>query len=142
MFKAKKVALAAFTAVALVGCGGGDGDADTVPPQLDVDIAQGAPIAGEAVTFIFTFNEDVVGFDAKDVQLQGGTRGAFTVVSARAYTLVVSLNEASEVLRVSVAPGAAQDTAGNTYAEGLIYETSVLTQPVERPAEPPAPHLP
>lgn len=30
MFKAKKVALAAFTAVALMGCGGGDGDADTI----------------------------------------------------------------------------------------------------------------
>lgn len=140
MFKAKNAMLAACVAVVLAACGGGDNATatDTVAPKLDIRMTTGAPIAGETVTFTFSFDENVTGFDASDVQLKGGEKGAFTAVSAQVYTLVVTVFSANEALRLSVAPNAAQDTAGNAYAEGLIWESNVI-QPVERSPSAPGP---
>lgn len=42
------------------------------------------------VTFSFQFNYDVTGFDASDVAVSNGTKGTFTAVDARNYTLVVT----------------------------------------------------
>jgi len=76
----------------LAACGGGDPvvPPDTTAPTVAItDNVTGT--ASGAVTFTFTFSEDVgTSFTAEDVTVAGGTVGAFAKVSATAYTLVVT----------------------------------------------------
>ena len=66
------------------------------------------------VTFTFTFNEPVKGFDAGKIEVNGGTVGKFTEVSPSVYTLVVTPNAgAVGVITVSVGAGAVVDLANN-----------------------------
>jgi hypothetical protein len=88
---------------------------DTTPPTVAItDNVAGATATGD-VTFTFTFSEDVgTSFDANDVTVTGGTKGAFTKSSATVYTLVVSPpGDSTGTIDVSVAAGAFSDLAGN-----------------------------
>jgi Ca2+-binding RTX toxin-like protein len=72
-----------------------------------------AGIATGAVLFTFTFTQDVNGFTADDINLSAGDKGAFTVVSASQYTLLVTppANQ-SGTITVTVAAGAANAVSG------------------------------
>ena len=89
---------------------------DTVVPTVAItdDEAGTAIVAGGDVVYTFTFSEGVTGFDATDVAVTGGTKGAFTAVSATVYTLAVTPNANSTAnITVDVAAGVALDAAGN-----------------------------
>jgi Ca2+-binding RTX toxin-like protein len=89
---------------------------DTTPPSVVISDDEGgvANIAGGDVTYTFTFDEDVTGFDASDVVVANGTKGAFNAVDPQTYTLVVTPDADFEGnMTVDVAGGAAQDIAGN-----------------------------
>lgn len=104
---------------------------DLTAPTLDVSADSVAPTVNQPLRLTFTFNEDVGGFNAGSIQIKGATKGDFLVVNARTYVLVVTPTDASQLLEVSVPPGAAKDLAGNAYAEGLVFETSVLAPPID-----------
>jgi hypothetical protein len=64
------------------------------------------------VTFTFGFSEPVTGFDAGDISISTGTKGAFNSSSASSYTLVVNLPaNTSGNLVVSVAANAGTGTS-------------------------------
>ena len=73
----------------------------------------------EAQTLIFTFDEDVTGFDASDVTVTGGTAGTFTPISATSYTLDVT--GAGGTVTASVAGGAASSVASGTTTAGDTF---------------------
>jgi hypothetical protein len=120
-------------ALTLSACGGAD-PADTVAPTVEItDNVTGSTATG-AVTFTFTFNEDVKdaqssAFTAGDVLVSGGTAGTFTKVSAKVYTLEVSPDtNAVGTISVSVAAAKFDDLAGNpntaTAAKSHNYDTT------------------
>jgi beta-glucanase (GH16 family) len=116
----------ACLAVIVAACGGGGGDAvpsaglaaDSVPPALTIASSAAGTSAGAAITFTFTWTEDVgSSFTADDVSLSGGTAGAFTRLDATRYALVVTPPAGSSgAITVSVAAGRATDLAGNANA--------------------------
>jgi len=90
--------------------------ADTTAPTLVVTDSIAAATTNGLVTFTFAFDEPVTGFDAGDVTVSGGTKGALAGgTDGRTWTMVVSpeVGVASGALAVSVAAGAATDAAGN-----------------------------
>ena len=108
----------ALAVAALVSaCGGGDVEPpqDTVPPTLAITDDVAAATASGAVTFTFTFSEDVgSSFVAEDVLVTGGTAGTLTKVSETVYTLAVTPPaDAAGTLSVSVAAAKFRDLANN-----------------------------
>ena len=70
--------------------------------------------AGGDILFTFTFDTDVTGFTDGDVTVGHGTKGAFTALDARTYTLAVTPDAGFEGnVTVDVAADAAQDSATN-----------------------------
>lgn len=57
-------------------------------PTISFDTA--TPISGRAMTATIDFSRDVSGFATGDVGVTGGAKGAFTRVTARQYTLVIT----------------------------------------------------
>jgi hypothetical protein len=76
------------------------------------------PTANGPVTFTFAFAEPVAGFTAADVNVTGGTVGAFTATSSAVYTLVVTPTpDVAGTISVSVPAGpGVTDLAGNALA--------------------------
>lgn len=84
---------------------------DAMAPS--VTITNDISAAGD-VTFTFTFSEPVSGFNAADVVISAGTKGAFSRVSENVYTLVVTPPTiGSGVITVDVPANAAMDLGGN-----------------------------
>ena len=112
-------ALSMATALVVAACGGGDA---TPPPETQaptINIASNVlGTAVGAVTFTFTFSEDVgSSFTASDVTVSNGTPGSFTKLDALQYTLVVNpAANAAGTLAVGIADGAYSDLVGNTGA--------------------------
>ncbi len=106
--------------------------ADTTPPTLTsiTDTADGT--ATGPVTFTFNWSEPVTGFAAGDVQVTGGTAGAFVQVSPAVYTLQVTPTAATQSGQIvlTVPAGAATDAAGNLSTAGgttQAYDTAAPT---------------
>ncbi|MDP2007775.1 MAG: Ig-like domain-containing protein, partial [Rubrivivax sp.] len=120
----------------LAACGGGDasGPPDTTAPTVAItDNVDGT--ATGAVTFTFTFSEDVgTSFTAEDVTVAGGTAGSFTKVGATVYTMVVTPTaNATGNIAVSVAPAKFRDLALNDNAASVsvtqAYDTTTAPPP-------------
>ncbi len=84
------------------------------------------------VTFTITFDKPISGFVASDVQVTGGTAGAFTAVSPTVYTQVVTPTAATQAgqIVVSIPAGAGTDAAGNPSTAGAAiqaYDTAPPT---------------
>jgi Bacterial Ig-like domain len=94
--------------------------------QIASDVS--APAAAGPVTFTFVFSEDVgVSFEASDVDLTGGTAGAFTRVDGRQATLVATpAPGGAGTLTASVAPGRFSDLAGNENTVGASASVAFL----------------
>ena len=104
-------------ALMLSACGGAD-PADTAAPTVAItDDVTGSTATG-AVTFTFTFNEEVKDFTAEDVTVTGGDKAStVTKVSATVYTLVVTPTTNSEgTISVSIAANKLADMANNQNA--------------------------
>ncbi|MYG63846.1 MAG: hypothetical protein F4158_04630, partial [Synechococcus sp. SB0675_bin_7] len=81
---------------------------DAVAPELTIDGVPGKINSTVSFTVMFTFSEDVTGFDAADVMVDGGAKGAFKSTNASVYTLVVS-PAGDEDVTVTVKAGSATD---------------------------------
>ena len=142
------LAVALATSALVAACGGGDplAPADTVAPTLAISSSAAGTTATGAVTFTFTFSEDVgTSFTAEDVVVTGGTpAGTVTKVDATHYTLVVTPTaNASGTVAVSVAAAKFKDIANNansaTAALDQAYNTVVAaTEPTTAAATPTA----
>ena len=93
-------------------------EVDRTSPTVDVEQAatQADPTNTSPIEFTVTFSEDVTGFAASDVGLSGSagaTTATVTPVSAAEYTVEVSGMIGDGDVVVTVAAGAAVDTAGN-----------------------------
>lgn len=108
----KDVSPATNSLIAVVGQVLTDGQAPTV--AITDDEAGTGNIAGGTITYTFTFSEAVTGFDATDVTVINGAKGAFTAVSGLIYTLVVTPTAGfTGNVTVDVAAAAAIDAASN-----------------------------
>ena len=96
---------------------------DTTAPTVDI---RGVPswISSTAdFTASFEFSEAVTGFDASDVTVTGGAKGAFAG-SGSSYTLVVT-PDGSDSVTVTVAANAAADGANNAGPPSVVSVTAV-----------------
>lgn len=116
----------ACAAALITGCGGGGSagggggttTGDTVPPAVTITSSAAGTTAGAAVTFTFTWSEDVgASFTIDDVTISGGTLGALTRVDALRYTVQATpLGRGIGSMTVGVPAGRALDLAGNASA--------------------------
>lgn len=86
---------------------------DSIAPT--VNIADDVPgTANAVVTYTFTWSEPPTGFGPGAVTVSGGTKGAFSQVSATTFTLQVvpTANAIGEIV-MTLAQGVARDGAGN-----------------------------
>ena len=95
-------------------------------PTLTINVASNAFIAG-SVRATFNFSSDVSGFTADDILLSNGSKGAFTRVSARQYTLAVNMpTSGSGEVVISVNRDAVEP--GNIAARATVaYATPTAT---------------
>ena len=68
--------------------------------------------SGSAFTATFTFDQNVGLFDTNDVTVSNGSKGTFTAVSKKVYTLVITPSSSSSTVTIAVATGASTN-AGN-----------------------------
>jgi hypothetical protein len=148
---------AAVFALTLAACGGGNGEAPpvaggsvVVPAAPVVTITNNitAETATGPITFTFSFNRDVgTSFTAEDIDVVGGSKGAFARLSGTRATLVVIPNpDSTGTVQVTVAAGSVTDATGQGNAAtsaSKAYDTMI---PVVRTAlvtfeESPAPEL-
>ncbi len=110
-------ACALAAALLVTACGGGDasGPADTVAPTVAISDSEPGATATGAVTFTFTFSEDVgTSFTVEDVVVTGGAAGSLTKVDATHYTLIVTPTaNLAGTINVSVAAAKFNDLANN-----------------------------
>jgi hypothetical protein len=99
----------------------------TPPPASQISISITDNVPGTAVgpvTFTFTFAAPVSGFTASDVQVAGGTPGAFAQISPSIYTLVVTpaaVTQAGQII-LNVPVGAGTGAAGNPTGAGAAIQ--------------------
>ena len=86
---------------------------DAAVPTLTITGVPSRINSTSAFTATFTFSEAVTGFEAADVTVSGGSKGAFTATNARTYTLAVTPSGNADV-EVSVPANAATDGANQT----------------------------
>ena len=91
---------------------------DAAAPTVTVTGVPSAINSTTALTATFTWSEDVTGFEAGDVTVTGGTKGAFGG-SGDTYTLAVTPT-ASTDLTVSVAANSATDGANTGPASAVV----------------------
>jgi hypothetical protein len=101
---------------------------DSTAPTLTLTTPASDPTNANSFTVTATFSEAVTGFDASDVTPTNGAVSAFTAVDGKTYTFVVT-PAADGSVGVSVAAGAATDTAGNGSAAANLSRTSDKTAP-------------
>jgi FKBP-type peptidyl-prolyl cis-trans isomerase len=85
-------------------------------------IRAGSAAGQTTIPFTITFDEDVTGFTADDVEVTGGTVSGFTAASARQYTFTVTPT-GENLVRVNVPAGVATDAAGNVNRAALEFTT-------------------
>ncbi|MDJ0497924.1 MAG: carbohydrate binding domain-containing protein, partial [Acidimicrobiia bacterium] len=104
---------------------------DTTPPTVGITDDVPEDEATGDVTFTFTFSEPVIGFTDDDIELEGGTKGTFTVVDAKHATLVARPPvDTEDRLVVTVAPGTFEDRAGLPNLIGASAEQAYNTPPI------------
>jgi len=107
-------ALALGAAALLSACGGGT-TTDTVAPTLTITDTTSAAKATSAVSFVFTFSEDVgTSFTAADIVVSAGTAGSLTQTSTTTYQMTVTPpSNATGTITVSVAAYKYKDLSNN-----------------------------
>ena len=86
-------------------------------------------VATSDITYTFTFLEPVSGFTVEDVNVSSGTKGTFTQVSEKVYTLVVTpTDESTDNLSVNVDANKFKDLASNDNIASDITVQKVNTK--------------
>ena len=86
-----------------------ESDATLTITRNTTDIREGVPFVAT-----FAFSGDVTNFASSDITVSGASKGTFTTVDARTYTLVLTPSSGSGTVSVSVASGVV--SPGNTSA--------------------------
>ncbi|MCU4550987.1 flagellar protein, partial [Acinetobacter pittii] len=86
---------------------------DATAPTLAISADDLALAAGETANITFTFSEAVVGFDATDITLVGGTLGALTTTDNITWTAVFTPDGSGTAPSITVADGSYTDVLGN-----------------------------
>lgn len=114
---------------------GNAGNADTLSSYRDISgphptitADKTSPTNSSSVTYTITFHEAVVGFSAADITVTNGTKGTFTKVNGKNYTLVVT-NTGSCSQKITVAAGKCYDMVGNSNTAGSMTMTVDRTNP-------------
>ena len=81
---------------------------DSDPPDVEITGLPSRINSTDPLTAIFTFSEEVTGFETNDITVTGGTSGTFTATSATVYSLVITPTEDQNVV-VTVTANAATD---------------------------------
>lgn len=90
--------------------------ADTLKPTVAIEDNQTGVLSStnNTVLYTFTFSEAVTGFSIDDIVVTGGTKGAFTTLDTKTYTLLVAAaNDSTSSIVVDIADNAAFDISGN-----------------------------
>lgn len=108
--------------------------AEDAIPGLEITSSAAAVSQSQNQTLTFTFSVDVTGFTDSDITVSGGTKGTFTPVSPRVYTLDVTANAAGGTFSATVPAAAAASvlTADASVAasyNGFYQDTWTLTLP-------------
>lgn len=95
-------------------------DGLTQPPQTSgpvptITTTASSPTNLSSIPFAVTFDRDVTGFTAADVQVTNGTVSGFAAIGSRNFTFNVAATN-DGVVTVHLVQGAAQDAAGNPSA--------------------------
>src|SRR5687767_15302505 len=103
---------------------------DAARPSVSINqaAAQADPTGASPITFTAVFSEAVSGFSAADVTIggtAGGTKSATVSGGPSTYTVAVSGMTTSGTVTASIAPGAAQDAAGNTSTASTSTDNQV-----------------
>ena len=110
---------------------------DTTGPTVVVSTAQDK--VSSAFTATFTFNEDVTGFAAADINVTNGSVSNFSSTSASVYTATITPTADGNVA-VSIPASSAQDAATNgnigSNIKNVIYETVKPTITINGPSTP------
>ena len=86
--------------------------------------------SGSAFTATFTFDQNVGNFDTNDVTVTNGSKGTFTAVSKKVYTLVITPSSSSSTVTIAVATGAstnAGNLGNNAISQTIPYSTLVTS---------------
>lgn len=86
--------------------------------------------SGSAFTATFTFDQNVGLFDTNDVTVSNGSKGTFTAVSKKVYTLVITPTSSSSTVTIAVATGAstnAGNLGNNAISQSVPYSTLVTS---------------
>jgi len=81
---------------------------------------------GSAFTATFTFDQNVGLFDTSDITVSGGSKGTFTAVSKKVYTLVITPTSTNSTVSISVATSAsvnAGNLGNNAISASIPYST-------------------
>ena len=81
---------------------------------------------GSAFTVTFTFDQNVGLFDTNDVTVSGGSKGTFTAVSKKVYTLVITPTTSSSTVTIAVSTQASVNAANlgnNAINSSITYST-------------------
>ncbi|WP_243074231.1 LPXTG cell wall anchor domain-containing protein [Microbacterium sp. SS28] len=95
-----------------------DPEPDTTEPTVTINqaVGQSDPTSTEPILFDVIFSEDVTGLTNTDVVLSGTalpTTAAITPLTASTYRVAVTGMSVDGTVTAQIAPGAAEDTAGN-----------------------------
>jgi len=96
---------------------------DTTAPTVEITGLPKKINSKDPLTAIFTFSEDVTGFDMGSVRVDGGTKGAFAPTSKTVYTLVITPMENTNLV-VTVNANVATDGL-NTGPSSAVTETVI-----------------
>jgi hypothetical protein len=102
---------------------------DITPPTATI-VGPASPTNADPIVYTVTFSEPVTGFDASDVNVQGGAVTSVVANSSTSYTVDVHPSSDGQV-DVFIIAGGVSDTAGNTNPQSATNTlTSDRTAPV------------
>lgn len=103
----------------------------TLQPSVVITCLQESPSAVTPLTFVYSWSENVMGFDVDKAGISGGTKLTFVAISDSVYTLDVKPDALSTVT-ATVAAGACQNEIGNSNLEAtplsIVSTISLLDQ--------------
>jgi len=98
---------------------------DVTAPTVAITFSQFSYVTNQTGYATFAFSEPVTGFDASDIQIAGGTKGAFTTNSSANYRVDVTAGASTGTMTVAIASNALTDVAGNPMASNAQASVTV-----------------
>jgi len=105
---------------------------DTTPPILTItDNQSGTATTTDPISFTFTWNEEVNGFDINDIVVAGGTKGEFTIIDSSTYRLPITPNNNSNTaITINIAAQSVTDYGNNANDATPQYTQEIDTRGV------------